>query len=239
MKKLLFLMGILLLGFALIPKVFASEDVTSKNEEGQEETLLQPEIDSELKDDESVIEDVGTDNEVVDEVTFSDQVKSFVDEWFTPIASALAGFVGSITVVLVFLNKIKKLQLALKESKELSDEERKKNEQELSEAKENLKQAKEQALESAKLLGESLMDALSKITEANNQTKEQLSSEVKTSLIAMLEENKVLTEEVKTQKEDIAMLKDLLILSISSNPKFAVSEHGQKMITLLDDKKVN
>lgn len=211
--------------------------------------ILNEEGNLEWLEDEVVDEPVVETPVVEDEVTFSDQIEQFIDEWFTPIISALAGITGSIAMILVFANKVKKLTLAIKESKELSDKERQKNEEELAEAKLQLEQAKQQALDSATNLNDVIMTAvaqilatnseeLDKIQKASYETRNQLSTEVKTSLVSMLQENKALTEEVKRQNEDITKLKELLVLSISANPSFATNKHGQQMLALLDNKKV-
>jgi hypothetical protein len=47
-----------------------------------------------------------------------------------------------------------------------------------------------------------------------------------------------LTKKVSETEERVRLLKDLLVLSISSNPDFATNEYGQKMLALLDEKEV-
>jgi hypothetical protein len=226
MKKILAFLGIIsLVGLSFRPVINAEE---TEEEPTQDEVIT----------DETIEEEVPEEEEIIEEVTFSDQIKDFLDEWFSPILTALTGATSAIAMLIVFAGKVKKLTLAIQENKEASDEERRKNEQELAEAKAQLEEAKEQAKQSALTLSEVLMESLCKIDEANNKTKDQLSTEVKASLLAMVEKSEELTSQLNVAKEDLNTLRNLLVLAISSNPTFAVSEHGQKMLTLLNDKEV-
>lgn len=218
------------------------------------------------------VEDEPSDeDEIIEEVSLTDQIKAFVEDWFMPIMSALSGLVGAISMIVIFSGKVKKLTEVIQKNKEAGDEERKKNEDELAKSQQTLEEAKVEVIASGTRLGELLSDAITELKDKNNLSNESLTNTVNslmgnfetniTSLMGNLEarvntstsqmDNNVnnvlnniitntetLVQSLADSNETIKQLRDLLVLSISSNPSLATNEYGQKMLALLDEKEV-
>lgn len=166
-------------------------------------------IDEEVLPEENVPEDI--------EVSFVDQLDDFLKTWFTPIVSALTGLFGALSVLFACKKKVNSLTDSLAKIKQDSKENYDTNSKTLEAVKKELEAEK-------KRLAKEYEEAIKELEAAKKQLFEQVIA------------TKELLQASIDQKKTIAMLKDTLVLAISSNPQFATSEYGQKMLDLLDEK---
>lgn len=152
------------------------------------------------------------------EVTLVDQVEDFMNKWFTPVLGSVMSMLGTLVMYLLCKKKVFNFSTALNTISEDSIKNRNENLKTLEDVKKALEAEKKQ-------LKEEQGKAIKELEKAKEQLLEQV-------LVT-----KELLQQSIHDKDSISMLKDLLVLAVSSNPQFATSEAGQKMLGLLNEYK--
>ena len=202
MKKIILLLLLTLLPFGIVAQAEEAVEGDTTEEVIPEDEITIPE--------EVIPEDIP--------VEFRDQIKDFIDKWFSAIVSAFTGLFGALSVLFACKNKVNSLTDSLNKIKTDSEELRKGDLSTLEDVKKSLEEEK-------KKLSKEYEEAIKELEGA----KQELYNQV---LVT-----KELLQQSINDKNTIAMLKDLLVLAVSSNPAFAKSEAGQKMLNLLNEKK--
>lgn len=154
--------------------------------------------------------------EIVDEVTFSDQVKDFLDSWGTPIISAIAGVTGSSIVVFICKFLVTKLLEKIEEERKKSKESNNEANDKLVETEKKLAKAQER-LEKAEETLEKAQDNFKKQAE---QFKQIIESQ----------------KEILNQDEKF---KELIAIMFATTPELMNNGISSKILELLNEKEVN
>ena len=147
--------------------------------------------------------------EIVEEVTFNDQVKDFVDKWGTPILSAIAGISGSTITIFICKFIVNKLL-------EKMEEERKKSKKDKDEANAKIIET-EKKLEKAK--------------EILEQAEKQFQTQTENFKEIVANQKEILSQDQK--------FKELIAIMFATTPELMSNGVSSQVLELLNEKEVN
>lgn len=181
------------------PTIEVTEEPIQDNNviEGEEEVIEPTEIPTEPND------------EVVDEITFNEQVQDFLNTWFTPLVSSIAGILGSSVGILILKSIIKALSIKIEEQAKKSNENNEEADKKLKETEEKLRKAEEKLQKSQ----QELQNYISEFKVLVNNQKEILSQDEK--------------------------FKELIAIMFATTPELMNNGMASKVLELLNEKEVD
>lgn len=151
-----------------------------------------------------------------EEISFSDQLKDWCDNWLGIIISCIAGSASSVSIVLFALRIIKGLRKSVETSTMLSSDERDRVTKKLDDA--------QKALENA---NESLKETTDSYKEIADKAEERMNK---------MEDNaKIILEKFDIQQEQLEKFKELIALLVVANPSLMSDGTATKILTLLGE----
>lgn len=153
---------------------------------------------------------------VIDEVTFSEQVQDFLNTWFTPLMTSIAGILGSSVGVLILKSIIKALEKKIEKQNEKANENNNVADDKLSKAEEELRKTEEKLLKAEERLEKTQEDLQNYISEFKELAKNQ--------------------KEILSQDEKF---KELIAIMFATTPELMNNGVSSKILELLDEKEVD
>ena len=161
-------------------------------------------------------EEVIQEEEVVEEITFNDQIQDFLDKWGTPLISSIAGILGSSMGVLVLKSVIKVLTNKIEKQNEKANVNN-------TEADEKLKEAREELIKTE--------EKLRKAEEKLEKTQENLQNYISEFKVLAKNQKEILSQDEK--------FKELIAIMFATTPELMNNGISSKILELLDEKVVD
>lgn len=181
-------------------------------EQPEEETPVEePEIETPT---EEIVEEpeqkVPSDEPVVEEeITASEMIKNFINEWLIAIFATMGGVTGSALIILIGKGVISKMIESLEKSLQANTD-----------GNENLKEAKAVVIEGLKQIESSVDKFEVKMEDIIANTSENINNCVK---------------EINYLKDENVKFKELIALLVTSNPQLASNGYATKILELLNE----
>ena len=183
----------------------AKADETIENEDQvTEEVTQEPTVDVE----EPVVDEV-VDDTVDEEVTTSEMIKAFIDEWLIVILATLGGLAGTTSALGLGRNVINKIIEGLKQSSDAN-----------AEGNEALKEARKELITGL----EKLEEGIANFEKENGEKIQQATDNINNCI-----------KEISDMKTENSKFKELVALLITSNPQLASNGYATKILELLNE----
>ena len=161
-------------------------------------------------------EEVIQEEEVVEEITFNDQIQDFLNKWGTPLISSIAGILGSSMGVLVLKSVIKVLTNKIEKQNEKANGNN-------AEADEKLEEAREELIKTE--------EKLRKAEEKLEKTQEDLQNYISEFKVLAKNQKEILSQDEK--------FKELIAIMFATTPELMNNGISSKILELLNEKVVD